>query len=423
MYKPELLAPAGDLEKLKVAFAYGADAVYLGGRVLGMRAGAKNFSPGDLRDGISYAHSLGKKVYVTANIFAHNADFTGMSDYFIALAEMGADAFIVSDLGVFHLARHIVPDMEIHISTQANCTNFYAARFWQNLGAARVILARELSLGEIKEIHEQTPGLHLEAFIHGAMCMAYSGRCLISNYIGENNNPDIRDANRGACIQPCRWEYALMEKKSGEWLPVSQDGGGTYIFNARDLCMIRHIPELIAAGIRSFKIEGRMKTAYYVAAAVKAYREAIDDYFTDPALYESKGDDYQNAINRIGRPPFSTGFYFGKPTGDDHSYEGDTRAAQQDFLAVILAYDSTRDLYLAEQRNKFSVGDKIEIFRPGKPDYTQTINAIYDGGSPSGSPGEPLTSAPHPKQRVYVPLDVPANKYDILRKNDKKEMI
>ncbi|MCL2499534.1 MAG: U32 family peptidase [Defluviitaleaceae bacterium] len=411
MYKPELLAPAGDLEKLKVAFAYGADAVYLGGRALGMRANARNFDLDNISEGVSFAHSLGKKVYVTANIFAHNADFTGMSDYFIALAEMGADALIVSDLGVFQLAREVVPQMEIHISTQANCTNYAAAKFWQDTGASRVILARELPLNEIKEIHGHNPDLHLEAFVHGAMCMAYSGRCLISNYLKD------RDANRGACIQPCRWNYALVppsaylaEEKSGERLPVVEDDGGTYIFNARDLCMIRHIPELINAGIRSFKIEGRMKTSYYVAATVKAYREAIDDYFTDLELYKSKLNHYQNEINRIGQPPFSTGFYFGKVTGNDHAYKGDSRETQQDFLAIIEGYDEERDLYLAEQRNKFSVGDKIEILRPGKPDYTQTIDALYDGE------GKPILSAPHPKQKVYVKLKTPAERYDILRR-------
>ncbi|MCL2605258.1 MAG: U32 family peptidase [Defluviitaleaceae bacterium] len=418
MYKPELLAPAGDFEKLKVAFAYGADAVYLGGRTLGMRANAKNFGFDDLGNCVFYAHSLGKKVYVTANIFAHNADFTGMSEYFIALAEMGADALIVSDLGVFQLAREVVPQMEIHISTQANCTNYNAAKFWQNAGTSRVILARELSLGEIKEIHGHNPDLHLEAFVHGAMCMAYSGRCLISNYLKD------RDANRGACIQPCRWNYKLVppsaypvppsaylvEEKSGERLPVIEDDGGTYIFNARDLCMIRHIPELLSAGIRSFKIEGRMKTSYYVAATVKTYREAIDDYFTDPELYKSKLDHYQSEIDRIGQPPFSTGFYFGKVTGDDHAYKGDSRETQQDFLAIVEGYDDKRDLYLAEQRNKFSVGDKIEILRPGKPDFTQIIDALYD------DEGKPILSAPHPKQKVYVKLETPAERYDILRR-------
>jgi putative protease len=405
MYKPELLAPAGDLEKLEVAFAYGADAVYLGGQTLGMRANAKNFDWDDIKKGLTLAKSLGKKVYITANIFARNDDFTGMKEYFKALEETGADALIISDLGVFHLARETVPAMDIHISTQANCTNYKAARFWQNAGAKRVILARELSLAEIKEIHEKTPGLHLETFVHGAMCMAYSGRCLISNYLKD------RDANRGACIQPCRWKYTLTEEKSGEMIHLTEDDGGTYIFNARDLCMIRHIPELIDAGVRSFKIEGRMKTSYYVAAATKAYREAIDDFYTRPELYKEKLDTYTQAIERIVSPPFSTGFYFGKITNDDHSYKGDSRASVQDFLAIVLSYDDQKDLYLVEQRNKFSPGDKIEILRPGKPDYVQTIDAIFDENN------KPLPSAPHPRQKVYVKLNTQSKPYDILRRS------
>ncbi|MCL2203930.1 MAG: U32 family peptidase C-terminal domain-containing protein [Defluviitaleaceae bacterium] len=404
MNKPELLAPAGDLEKLRVAFAYGADAVYMGGRALGMRAAAKNFSLEEMAQGISHAHALGKKVYVTANIFAHNADFTGMSEYFTALAEMGADALIVSDLGVFSLARAVVPDMELHISTQANVTNYAAAAFWQGAGAGRVILARELSLREIQDINRKVPDLHIEAFVHGAMCMAYSGRCLISNYLKE------RDANAGACIQPCRWSYALVEEKSGELLPVVEDERGTYIFNARDLCMVRHIPDLVYAGVQSLKIEGRMKTAYYVAATVKAYREAIDDHHTDPELYESKLDHYTAALERLTHGHYSTGFYFGKVTGEDHSYASDSRTALQDFLAVVVGRDERTGLYLVEQRNKFSLGDEIEIFRPGQPDHVQTIDVLFD------AQGAKITSAPHPKQRVYVKLTAEATRYDILRK-------
>ena len=404
MYKPELLAPAGDLEKLKVAVTYGADAVYLGGNALGMRAAAKNFTPEEMREGIQFAHQRGKKVYVTCNIFAHNADFTGMSDYFKALEEMGADALIISDLGVFSLAKAVVPNMEFHISTQANCTNYAAAAFWRGAGAGRVILARELSLNEIFDIHQSVPDLHIEAFVHGAMCMAYSGRCLISNYLHH------RDANGGACIQPCRWNYTLIEEKSGELIPISEGENGTYIFNARDLCMIEHIPELIKAGIKSFKIEGRMKTAYYVAAVTKAYREAIDDYCTDPLRYEKDLEYYTTALNRIGQPPFSTGFYFGKVTGDDHSYTGDSRASVQDFYAVIEAYDPQSGLYRAEQRNKFSLNEPIEIFQPNGPGYTQPLREMYDENL------TPLTSAPHPKQKIYLRLDKPAAPYDIIRR-------
>ncbi|MCL2190311.1 MAG: U32 family peptidase [Defluviitaleaceae bacterium] len=404
--KPELLAPAGDLEKLKVAFHYGADAVYIGGNALGMRAAAKNFSPDEMREGIAHAHGLGKKVYITANIFAHNEDFDGMADYFKSLQEMGADALIISDLGVFSLAKAIVPDMELHISTQANCTNYAAAAFWQGAGAKRVILARELSLNEIFDIHKQVGDLHIEAFVHGAMCMAYSGRCLISNYLHH------RDANGGACIQPCRWEYTLTEKKSNETMHLyeAEKGAGTYLFNARDLCMIEHIPELLKAGIRSFKIEGRMKTSYYVAATVKTYREAIDDYFANPLRYEKDLEYYAEALARLGNGQFSTGFYFGKPTGDDHSYNGDSRAALQDFLALVEERDPATGLYRVEQRNKFSVGDTIEIFRPNRSDHVQTVTDLFD------HEGRRIESAPHPKQRVYVKLDTEVQRFDILRK-------
>ena len=402
--KPELLAPAGDLEKLKVAITYGADAVYMGGHVLGMRAAAKNFTMDEMREGIQFAHAHGKKVYITANIFAHNADFDGMGDYFKALEEMNADALIISDLGVFSLAKAVVPDMEVHISTQANCTNYASAAFWQGAGAKRVILARELSLSEIFDIHQQVPNLHIETFVHGAMCMAYSGRCLISNYLHD------RDANRGACIQPCRWSYTLVEEKSGETMPIIEEERGAYILNARDLCMIEHIPELIKAGVRSFKIEGRMKTSYYVAAVTKAYREAIDDYFTNPLRYEKDLTYYMEQVTRIGQPPFTTGFYFGKPESDSHSYEGDSRAVVQDFLALVEERDLATGLYRVEQRNKFSVGDTIAILRPNKPDFIQPITDMFD------HEGARITTAPHPKQRVYIKLDTDAQRYDILRR-------
>ncbi|MCL2363040.1 MAG: U32 family peptidase [Defluviitaleaceae bacterium] len=418
MTKPELLAPAGDLEKLKVAIAYGADAVYMGGRALGMRANAKNFSPQEMAEGITYAHAHGKKVYITANIFAHNADFEGMADYFTSLQEMGADALIVSDLGVFSLARSVMPNMELHLSTQANCTNYAAAAFWRNAGAARVILARELSMAEIREINRQVPDLHIECFVHGAMCMAYSGRCLISNYIGNTKHADapIRDANGGDCIQPCRWEYDLklsadlIEKKSGEVLPLHEDESGTYIMNARDMCMIRHIPDLVDVGIRSFKIEGRMKTAYYVAATVAAYRQAIDDYYNDPQLYMTKRDDYAAALARLGSGRYSTGFYFGKPSADDHSYTGDNRFSLQDFLAIVESYDPATELATVEQCNKFVIGDPIQIFRANAQHHTQTIEAMYDEHN------KPITSAPHPKQKVQIKLNTPVTQYDIIRR-------
>ena len=278
--KPELLSPAGDLEKLKTAILYGADAVYMGGPALGMRAKAKNFCTRDMAEGIDFAKSKGKRVYVTANIFAHNADFDGMEEYFAKVQEMGADALIVSDPGVLQVAKKAAPNMELHISTQANCTNIRSARFWKEQGASRVILARELSLGEIGEI--RVPGLAIEAFVHGAVCMAISGRCLISNYMSG------RDANRGECSQPCRWNYSVVEEKSGETLDVYESENGAFVFSSKDLCMVCHIGELVDAGVKSLKIEGRMKTEYYVAIATKTYREAIDDFFESPGLYKSK---------------------------------------------------------------------------------------------------------------------------------------
>ena len=399
--KPELLSPAGDLEKLKFAFMYGADAVYMGGKTLGMRAKAKNFDTQELEEGIDYAHSLGKKVYITANIFAHSDDLAGIEDYFCYLQKIGADALIVSDAGVFTIAKKTVPNMEIHISTQANCTNIHAARFWQGLGAKRVILARELSLKEIGEINVE--GLELETFVHGAMCMAYSGRCLISNFLSH------RDANRGECSQPCRWSYSVVEEKSGEVIEVYERENGAYIFSSKDLCMVSHIPDLINAGVKSFKIEGRMKTPYYVAIATKIYREAIDDYFVDPNIYESKIEYYNKELARIGQREYTTGFYFGKVTGKSHAYTLDADFRTQDFLAVVLDYDEKTGLATIEQRNKFSCFDKVEIFTPSGVHKSRICKLLNNRG-------DEVTDAPHPKEILTADLGVPVEKYDIVRR-------
>ena len=400
--KPELLSPAGDLEKLKFAFTYGADAVYMGGKTLGMRAKAKNFDTNELEEGISFAHGLGKKVYITANIFAHNDDLVGIEDYFRHLQKIGADALIISDPGVFSIAKKVAPHMEVHISTQANCTNTYSARFWHKLGAKRVILARELSLTEIGEI--KVPGLALEAFVHGAMCMAYSGRCLISNFLSE------RDANRGQCSQPCRWSYSLVEEKSGETLNVYESENGAYVFSSRDLCMAYHIPDLINAGIESFKIEGRMKTPYYVAVATKIYREAIDDFSRDPCVYESKLGYYGKELARIGQREYTTGFYFGKVTGKSHAYSLDADYRTQDFLAVVLDYDEKKGIATIEQRNKFSLGDKVEVFTP-KGVKSGQIKKLWNEN------GCQVANAPHPKEILKGDIGVVVKKFDILRKS------
>ena len=400
--KPELLSPAGDIEKLKFAFEYGADAVYMGGKILGMRAKSKNFDISEMEEGIEYAKSKGKRVYVTVNILAHNADFDGMEAYFLSLRQIGADALIVSDPGVFMLAKKTVPKMEIHISTQANCTNIHAARFWHDLGASRVILARELSLKEIAEI--QVPGLQKEAFVHGAMCMAYSGRCLISNYLS------FRDANRGECSQPCRWNYSVVEEKSGEKLDVFESENGAFIFSSKDLCMINHIGEMIDAGVRSFKIEGRMKTEYYVAVATKIYREAIDDYCASPEKYKSKLGYYNRELVRVSMREYTTGFYFGKVEGKDHAYSLDANYRTQDFLGVVLDYDVSTGLATIEQRNKFSCGETVEIISSANETFSQKITLLLN------SNGEKAVSAPHPKEILKLKMDFPVKKLDIIRK-------
>ena len=381
--KVELLAPAGDLEKLKIAVLYGADAVYIGGEAYGLRAKAKNFSIETMKEGIDFAHAKGVKVYVTANIYAHNADFEGMADYFRDIEKIGADALIISDPGVFSLAREVVPNMEIHISTQANNTNWHSANFWYGLGAKRVVVARELSLGEIGEIRKNTPeGMDIEAFVHGAMCISYSGRCLLSNYLSG------RDANKGACAHPCRWKYRLVEEtRPGEYMPIEENERGTYIYNSKDLCMIDHIPELIDAGIYSFKIEGRMKTPFYVGNVIKAYREAIDDYISDPELYESKKAYYINEVSKASHRDFTTAFYFGKPDKDG-------------FAAVM-------------QRNKFSKGETVEIMPQKGRDWNMNVGIILN------EDGEEIESAPHPQQIVRLKFPKPVLKYDLIIKEVK----
>lgn len=403
MQIPELLSPAGDLERLKVAFEYGADAVYIGGEVLSMRAKARNFSRAEMEAGIYYAHERGRRVYAAVNVCAHNADFEGLDKYLMFLGRAGADAVLVSDAGVFARAREVVPDVPLHISTQANVTNFAAAAFWLGLGARRIVLARELTLAEIGEIHRRT-GAEIEVFVHGAMCMAYSGRCLISNFI------NARDANRGECSQPCRFNYALVEEKSGAAFPVTEDGRGTYILNSKDLCMVGHIAELAAAGVASLKIEGRMKTEYYVGAVTKTYREALDDYARDPAAYAKNIPLYRAELEKIGNRGYTTGFFFGKMTADGHDYTGEKQATVQDFLAVVEDFDEKTGLCQIEQRNKFSVGDKIEVLRARGNNFTQTVEHMYDEN------GAEISSAPHPQQKIQLKASAPVAKYDMIRK-------
>jgi putative protease len=402
--KPELLIPASSLEVLKTAVNYGADAVYIGGEAFSLRAKARNFSKEDMIAGVKYAHDHGVHVHVTANILAHNYDLKGAEEYFHELNEIGPDALIIADPGMFMMARRICPEIEIHVSTQANNTNYETYKFWYNLGAKRVVAARELSLAEIKEIRANIPDdLEIESFIHGAMCISYSGRCLLSNYFTG------RDANHGACTHPCRWKYAVVEEsRPGEYLPVYENERGTFIFNSKDLCMIEHIPELIDAGINSFKIEGRMKTALYVATVARTYRKAIDDYLESEEKYRANMPWYKDEIARCTYRQFTTGFYFGKPSDESQIYDSNTYVNEYTYLGIV---DSINDKGLArlEQRNKFSVGETIEIMKPDGRDIETLVKAIY------AEDGTQQESAPHPQQLIDIELETVPEAGDILR--------
>lgn len=407
MRHPELLVPASSLEVLKIAVIFGADAVYIGGEAFGLRAKAKNFTNEEIKEGIAFAHEHGVKVYVTANILAHNQDLDGVRKYFTELKEIKPDALIISDPGVFMIAKEICPEIEIHISTQANNTNYGTYQFWYAQGAKRVVSARELSLAEIKEIRDNIPkDLEIETFIHGAMCISYSGRCLLSNYFTG------RDANQGACTHPCRWKYAVVEeKRPGEYLPVYENERGTYIFNSKDLCMIEHIPELIEAGIDSFKIEGRMKTALYVATVARTYRKAIDDYLTSPEKYKENMDWYLEQISNCTYRQFTTGFFFGKPSEESQIYDNNTYIKEYTYLGIV-GERNEEGLYQIEQRNKFSVGEQIEVMKPDGRNIPVTVKRIVD------EDGNEMESAPHPKQVLYIDLGQELEMYDILRRQE-----
>ena len=407
MRDTELLIPAGSLDVLKTAVIYGADAVYLGGEAFGLRAKAKNFTNEEIKEGIAFAHERGVKVYITANILAHNDDLTGVEQYFEELKDICPDALIISDPGVFAIAKRVLPDMELHVSTQANNTNYGTYLFWHQLGAKRVVSARELSLKEIKEIRAHIPeDMQIESFIHGAMCISYSGRCLLSNFLVG------RDANQGACTHPCRWKYSVVEEtRPGEYMPVYENERGTYIFNSKDLCMIEHIPELIDAGIDSFKIEGRMKTALYVATVARTYRKAIDDYKKDPALYQKNMEWYKAEIGKCTYREFTTGFYFGKPTTDSQIYDSNTYVKNYTYLGTV---EEVREdgCCCIEQKNKFSVGEQIEIMKPDGRNVLVTVKGITD------EDGNAMESAPHPKQILWVDLGSEVSPYDILRRSE-----
>ena len=407
MRKTELLMPAGSLEVLKTAVIYGADAVYAGGEAFGLRAKARNFTTEELKEGAAFAHRRGAKLYITANILAHNQDLEEAEGYFEELKQVEPDALIISDPGMFVLARRVLPETDIHISTQANNTNYGTYRFWHELGAKRVVSARELSLREIGEIRRRIPeDMEIESFVHGAMCISYSGRCLLSNYFTG------RDANQGACTHPCRWNYAVVEEtRPGEYMPVYENERGTFLFNSKDLCMIEHIPELLEAGIDSFKVEGRMKTALYVATVARAYRKAIDDFQADPALYQKNREWYKEEIGKCTNREFTTGFYFGKPGSDSQIYDSSTYVKDYTYLGTAGEKDAKGRVRL-EQKNKFSVGETVEVMKPDGRNLQARVQGIYN------EEGESQDSAPHARQILYVQLDVETEPWDILRRRE-----
>ncbi len=405
MKKIEILAPAGDLEKLKIAVDYGADAVYFGGEMFSLRAGAGNLTVEEMKEGVLYAHEKGKKCYLTVNIFPHNEDIKPLEDYLHEIKDIGLDAFIVSDPGVITMIQEIIPGAELHLSTQANMTNYKTAEFWQKHGVKRIVLARELTFPEIREIRKHMPDeMELEAFVQGAMCISYSGRCLLSNFMIE------RDANRGACAHPCRWKYRLVEEqRPGEYFPIEEDTRGTYILNSRDLCMIEHIPELIEAGICSAKIEGRMKSSFYVATIVSAYRKAVDAYYEDPQNYKFK-DEWMKELKKVSHREFTTGFYFNQPTNKDQNYQTSAYTRDYSFVGLVKSYDEKTGMAIVEQRNKMSIGEEIEVFGPYTDFFTQKLEVMLD------EEGNPVESAPHPQQILKIRMDKPVAKNFMLRK-------
>ena len=405
MRKPELLVPASSLEVLKIAVIFGADAVYIGGEAFGLRAKAKNFSKEDMREGIAFAHEHGVKVYVTVNILAHNEDLEGVREYLYELKELKPDGLIIADPGIFTYAKEICPEIERHISTQANNTNYETYRFWYELGAKRVVTARELSLEEIRGIRAHIPeDMEIETFVHGAMCISYSGRCLLSNYLVG------RDANRGACTHPCRWKYSIVEeKRPGEYMPVFENERGTYIFNSKDLCMIEHMGDVLTSGIDSLKIEGRMKTALYVATVARTYRKAIDDYMESPEKYKANMDWYKEQISNCTYRQFTTGFFYGKPDENTQIYDNNTYVKEYTYLGFAEDIDE-RGFVQITQRNKFVTGETIEVMKPNGENIPVTVKAIYD------EDGNQVKSAPHPQQKLFVDLGIKMEVYDLLRR-------
>jgi U32 family peptidase len=408
MRKIELLAPAGNMEKLRMAIIYGADAVYIGGEKFGLRASAGNFNIEEIKEAVHFVHEQCKKLYVTVNIIPHNEDFIGLSEYLKDIEDAGVDAIIFSDPGVYLAAKESVPNMELHLSTQANNTNYRSAEFWHKQGVKRIVLARELSFEEIKETVEKSPkDLEFETFVHGAMCMSYSGRCLLSNYMVG------RDANKGECAHPCRYKYYLVEeRRPGQYMPIEEDERGAYIFNSKDLCMIEYIPELVDAGITSFKIEGRMKSAYYVASVVRAYRMAIDSYLADPLKYVFK-QEWLEEFSKASHREFSTGFYNNKPDSSGQVYDSSAYVRDYAFTGLVLEYNEETGIATIEQRNKMVLGDEIEVIGPKRDMFAQKLEKMWNAD------GEEIESAPHPQMIIKIKMAKPVAKFDILRRERK----
>lgn len=408
MQKMELLAPAGNMDKLKMALLYGADAVYLGGKSFGLRAFSDNFSLEEMEEAVRYAHELGKKVHVTVNIFPHNADLNGLPEYLTSLRDIHVDAVLIADPGIFSLARQIVPDLPVHISTQANVTNWASAKFWHDAGAKRVVMAREVSLKDVKAIHDKVP-VELEGFVHGAMCISYSGRCLLSNYFTEN-----RDSNRGQCVQCCRFKYNVVEeKRPGQYFPVMEDERGTYIFNSKDLCLLPYLPDLYDAGLCSLKIEGRMKSVHYVATVVKVYRQAIDAYERDPEHFRVL-PEWIEELEKISHRPYTRGFSVSRPTEADQVYSHSSNTQTHEFIGLVRSYDAERKLAWIEQRNHFKVGQTVEFLQPKGKLIRCTISRILD------EDGQDLDAARHAQQVVAVPVDEPLEAYSMMRREMKR---
>lgn len=402
--KPELLAPAGNLEKMKMAILYGADAVYLGGKAFGLRAFGGNFGREELKEAVDFAHERNRKVYVTVNIFPHNGDLIGLPDYLKYLAAIKVDALLVADLGVFMMCRELIPEMELHISTQANNTNWATVNAWKKLGAKRVVLAREMSLAEVREIREKCD-VDLEMFMHGAMCISYSGRCLLSNYFTG------RDSNRGSCAQSCRWKYALVEEtRPGQYFPIEEDERGTYIMNSKDMCLMPNIRDVIESGVDSLKIEGRMKSVHYAASVVKAYRLAIDAYFDDPEHFTVK-QEWLEELEKVSHRTYTTGFYYHQPTAEDQIYGKTSYDQTSDFVGLVRSYDEATGWAVVEQRNNMKLGQEIEVFQPTGSLYRQVITAMKN------EDGEDIEVAPHPQMILRMKMEQPVEPYTILRRD------